>query len=74
MRLRTSSVTLNSVGVYAPSTNADPVVIGPSDLTLVTGHILEPGCGAAFDAIDPFEVWMIGTTADIVSWLGLLPR
>lgn len=66
---------LNGVIISAKTTNAGPVMIGTSDVTVTSdgtgnGYILEPGGSVSFAVSNTNVLYVVGTGGDVISFAG----
>lgn len=76
----TSSATLQveTLLIKAHEDNVDPVFVGPTGVTTSTGYpiyageefVVTPAHGGLQRTEKPYDVYVIGTTGDAVSWIG----
>ena len=77
--LANTQVIVQGFVVKAPATNTAQVAIGASNVTLTTGHLLDPGETFTYQRnteltnryeLKPSDLYVAGTSGDVVSWLG----
>jgi len=74
VQLQTNTLT-NGVIITAKSTNTANIVIGDSGVTTTengsgNGYILEPGASVSFAGTNTNLLYAIGTTSDVLSFMG----
>lgn len=69
--LSATAVTIKSVTIEAPAGNAGVVYVGNNAVTIANGYALRAGSSVSLDIADLNTVYVIGTAADVATYIAV---
>lgn len=76
--LTATAVQVETLLVKPHADNGDPIFVGPQGVTLSTGYpvyageefVIGPAHGSLLRTEKPKDVYVVGTSGDVASWIG----